>query len=134
MKKYLALILALAMVFALAACGSAKPEGGDAPDDAAATTIKIGASPTPHAVILEKAKEILAEQGITLDIVEFNDYVIPNTSLEEGELDANYFQHIAYLNSFNEEHGTHLVTVAGIHVEPMGIYGGKQSDLSPIEG
>ena len=139
MKKYLAIVLALALVLALAACG-AKTEEPAAPADPAdpaapaeAVTIKIGASPTPHAVILEKAKELLAEQGITLDIVEFNDYVIPNTSLEEGELDANYFQHIAYLNSFNEEHGTHLVNAGAIHYEPFAIYPGKTASLDAIE-
>ena len=77
---------------------------------------------------------VLADKGITLDIQEYDDYVIPNTIVEDGQCDTNYFQHQPYLDNFNEEKGTHLVSVAGIHVEPMGIYGGKQSDLSPIEG
>ena len=79
-------------------------------------------------------KEILAAKGITLDIQEYDDYVIPNTIVEDGQCDTNYFQHQPYLDNFNEEKGTHLVTVAGIHVEPMGIYGGKQDSLAPIEG
>ena len=97
-------------------------------------TITVAASPTPHAEILEVAKEILAAKGITLDIQEYDDYVIPNTIVEDGQCDTNYFQHQPYLDNFNEEKGTHLVTVAGIHVEPMGIYGGKQDSLAPIEG
>ena len=79
-------------------------------------------------------KDILAEKGITLDIQEYDDYIIPNNIVEDGQCDTNYFQHQPYLDDFNAEHGTHLVTVAGIHVEPMGIYGGKQDSLAPIEG
>ena len=82
--------------------------------------------------VLEVCKEILAAKGITLEIQEYDDYVIPNTVVEEGEADTNYFQHQPYLDNFNEEKGTHLVTVAGIHVEPMGIYGGKQTSLDAI--
>ena len=78
--------------------------------------------------------EWLAAKGITLDIQEYDDYVIPNQVVEDGQVDTNYFQHQPYLDDFNQEHGTHLVTVAGIHVEPMGIYGGKQDSLAPIEG
>ncbi len=88
-------------------------------------TIKVAASPTPHAEILEKAKEILAAKGITLQITTFPDYVIPNTAVESGEYDANYFQHAPYLNNFNTEKGTHIVSVGAIHVEPMGLYCGK---------
>ena len=95
-------------------------------------TVSIAATPAPHAEILEVAKEILAEKGITLKILEFTDYVQPNNVVDSGEVDANYFQHQPYLDNFNEEKGTHLVTVAGIHVEPMGIYGGKQDSLAPI--
>ena len=97
-------------------------------------TVSCAATPAPHCEILEICKEILAAKGITLDIQEYDDYVIPNTVVEDGQVDTNYFQHQPYLDDFNAEKGTHLVTVAGIHVEPMGIYGGKQSDLSPIEG
>lgn len=92
-------------------------------------TISVAASPTPHAEILAVAKEILAAKGITLDIQEFNDYVVPNTVVEDGTVDANYFQHVPYLNDFNAEHGTHIVSVAAPHVEPMGLYGGKQTTL-----
>lgn len=122
MKKIIALVLTLTLVLALAACGGSS-------DD---KTIKVGATPAPHAEILEIAKEILAEEGYTLEIVEFEDYVIPNTSLEEGELDANYFQHITYMNGFNEEHGTHLVNAGGIHYEPFGLYAGKCASLEEL--
>lgn len=97
-------------------------------------TVSCAATPAPHCEILEICKDILAQKGITLDIQEFDDYIQPNNVVEDGQIDTNYFQHQPYLDDFNQEHGTHLVTVAGIHVEPMGIYGGKQSDLSPIEG
>ena len=95
----------------------------------AGTTISVAASPTPHAEILAVAKEILAEKDITLDIKEFTDYVQPNNVVESGEIDANYFQHTPYLDDFNAENGTHIVSVATIHVEPLGIYGGKQTSL-----
>lgn len=95
-------------------------------------TIKIAASPTPHAEILEKAEEILSDHGYKLDVVEYEDYVQPNLAVESGEFDANYFQHVPYLDSFNEEQGTHLVNAGGIHYEPFGIYPGKKSDLADI--
>ncbi|MBR1709291.1 MAG: hypothetical protein IJ719_10745 [Clostridia bacterium] len=98
----------------------------------AGTTIKIAATPVPHAEVLEVAKAILAEKDITLDIQIFTDYVTPNTALESGDIDANYFAHIPYQDNFNEENGTHIVNVAGIHVEPMALYGGKQADLSAL--
>lgn len=114
----------------LAGCAGSGSNSGS--DD---KTITVAASPTPHAEILTNAvADQLKEQGYTLEVKEFTDYIQPNTVTEEGEVDANYFQHQPYLDNFNEEKGTHLVSVAGIHVEPMGIYGGKQSDLSPIEG
>ena len=97
-------------------------------------TVSCAATPAPHCEVLEVCKEILAAKGITLDIQEYDDYVIPNTIVEDGQCDTNYFQHQPYLDNFNEEKGTHLVTVAGIHVEPMGIYGGKQDSLAPIVG
>ena len=97
-------------------------------------TVSCAATPAPHCEILEICKEILAAKGITLDIQEYDDYVIPNTIVEDGQCDTNYFQHQPYLDDFNAEKGTHLVTVAGIHVEPMGIYGGKQDSLAPIVG
>ena len=97
-------------------------------------TVSCAATPAPHCEVLEVCKDILAAKGITLDIQEYDDYIIPNNVVEDGTVDTNYFQHQPYLDDFNAEHGTHLVTVAGIHVEPMGIYGGKQDSLAPIEG
>ena len=95
-------------------------------------TISVAASPTPHAEILEVVKTILAEKNITLDIQVYNDYVVPNTVVEDGTVDANYFQHTPYLDDFNAENGTHIVSVAAIHVEPMGLYGGKQTTLDAL--
>ncbi len=95
-------------------------------------TIKIAASATPHAEILEKAAPILEENGYKLEVVEFDDYVQPNLVVESGEFDANYFQHIPYLDSFNEEQGTHLVNAGGIHYEPFGIYPGKKKSLDEV--
>ena len=95
-------------------------------------TITVAASPTPHMEILEVAKEILAKKGVTLDIREFTDYVQPNNVVESGEIDANYFQHKPYLDDFNKKNGTHIVSIASIHVEPMGLYGGKQTTLDAL--
>ena len=141
MKKLISAALAGALALSLAACGStasvsesaaasASSEAASTAEtgsDLAGTTIKVAASPTPHAEILNVAKDLLAEQGITLDIVEFSDYVQPNMVTESGEVDANYFQHQPYLDSFNEENGTSLVSVGAIHYEPLGIYPGKNS-------
>ena len=99
----------------------------------AGTTISVAASPAPHAEILAVAKEILAEKDITLEIVEFTDYVQPNNVVESGEIDANYFQHIPYLDDFNAQNGTHLVTVCTVHVEPMAVFGGKQASLDAVK-
>ena len=96
------------------------------------TTITVAASPAPHKEILDVAKEILAAKGVTLDIKEFTDYVQPNNVVENGEIDANYFQHTPYLDDFNRENGTHIVSTAVIHVEPMGLYGGKQTTLDAL--
>ena len=96
-------------------------------------TITVAASPTPHAEILEVAKEILAAKGITLDIQVYNDYVVPNTVVDDGTLDANYFQHLPYLEDFNAENNTHIVSVSAIHVEPMGLYGGLQTSLDALK-
>ena len=95
-------------------------------------TITIAASPTPHAEILEVAKEILAARDITLDIKSYNDYVVPNTVVDDGTVDANYFQHLPYLEDFNAQNGTHIASIAAIHVEPMGLYGGKQTTLDAL--
>ncbi len=97
------------------------------------STVTVAASPTPHAEILAVAKEILAEKNITLKIEEFTDYVQPNNVVESGEVDANYFQHYPYLEDFNKENGTHIVSVSTVHVEPLGIYGGKQTSLDAIK-
>ena len=123
MKRRIAtLALTALLVLGLTACGGKKQN----------TTIKVGATPAPHAAILEVAKELLAKDGYTLDIVEYDDYITPNTSLEDGSLDANYFQHITYMNEFNAENGTHMVSAAGIHYEPFGLYAGKTASLSDL--
>ena len=120
MKKFAVIVLALVLALS---CTSAF----------AATKIRVGATPAPHAEILEVAKNILAEQDIELEIVEFNDYIMPNNAVESGELDANYFQHLLYLNDFNEQNGTHLVSVASVHYEPFGIYAGKCASLDELQ-
>ena len=99
----------------------------------AGQTITVAASPTPHAEILEVVKKILAEKNITLDIKEFTDYVQPNNVVDSGEVDANYFQHLPYLEDFNAQNGTKVVSVGAVHVEPMGLYGGKQTSLDAIK-
>lgn len=115
-----------------AASSSSASAGGSA--GAAQTTLRVAATPTPHAEILNEAvKPLLAEKGIDLEVVEFNDYVLPNTSTEEGEVDANYFQHVAYLDQFNEENGTHLVEVVPVHYEPFGLYAGKTKSLDELQ-
>jgi D-methionine transport system substrate-binding protein len=123
MKRFIALLLTLAVVAALfTGCGKAEDN----------KTIRVGASITPHAEILEIIKDDLAEKGYTLEIVEYNDYVIPNNATESGELLANYFQHEPYMLDFNAENGTHLVAVAYIHYEPFGIYPGKTKSLDEL--
>ena len=111
-------------------------DGYDASVDYAALSgkkISVAASPEPHAQILAVAKDILAAKNITLDIQEYTDYVVPNTVVEDGTVDANYFQHVPYLDDFNAQNNTHIVSVAAIHVEPMGIYGGKQTSLDAVK-
>ena len=117
---------ALLAVSSLAACG------GDAPEEDSAT-LTVAASPSPHAEILsEFAAPLLAEQGITLEVKEYTDYILPNQDTTSGEVDCNYFQHLNYLNNYNEENGTDLVSVGKIHFEPMGVFAGKSSDLAAI--
>lgn len=140
-KKLLALLLGLTLCLSLAACGGdsaadsgaadtgAAEEGGDSGET---VTLTVAASPTPHAVILEQCVPILAEQGIDLVINQYSDYVVPNTAVEDGDEDANYFQHLPYLEEFNETRGTHLVSVAGVHIEPMGIYAGRVESLEDL--
>ena len=155
MKKLISATLAASLALSLAACGSsvstdsvaasseaASTESTAASSEAAestaetselaGTTLKVAASPTPHAEILNVAKDILAEQGIDLEVIEFTEYVQPNLVTESGEVDANYFQHKPYLDGFNVEQGTHLVSVGPVHYEPFGIYPGKSSDLENI--
>ncbi|HJC54920.1 MAG TPA: MetQ/NlpA family ABC transporter substrate-binding protein [Candidatus Gemmiger stercoravium] len=151
-KKLISGLLAIAFTLSLAGCGTATSsaagsqaasgesaaftgDGFDPDIDYAAlagTTVRVGASPAPHAEILQVAKEILAQADITLDIVEFTDYIQPNTATESGDIDANYFQHQDYLNTFNAENGTHLVSVAQIHYEPLGIYPGKTASFEEL--
>ena len=155
MKKLISATLAASLALSLAACGSsastdsvaasseaASTESTAASSEAAestaetselaGTTLKVAASPTPHAEILNVAKEVLAEQGIDLQVVEFSDYVQPNLVTESGEVDANYFQHGPYLEDFNEKNNTHLVSVAAIHYEPLGLYPGKTKSLNDL--
>lgn len=158
-KRALALVCTLALSAALlTGCGSeqaaAQPEtqaaaevqdtqaaesvaeseaaSAEAAETEAKGTVTVAATPVPHAEILEEAKELMAAKGWTLEVVEFTDYIQPNEVVESGDIDANYFQHINYLNSYNEEKGTHLVNAGEIHYEPMGIYPGKESDLAAI--
>ena len=123
MKKIIAIALALVLALSLAACG------GNAADD---KTITVAASPTPHAEILKVAKDVLAKDGWTLEIKEYTDYVQPNNVVEDGEIDANYFQHVPYLSTFNTDNGTHLVSVAMVHYEPFGIYAGTKSAIADL--
>jgi D-methionine transport system substrate-binding protein len=121
MKKSLILISLLLSV-TLGACTSKD-----------AKVIRVGASPAPHAEILEVIKPLVEKAGYTLEIVEYTDYVFPNTNVEEGELDANYFQHVPYLNYFNEKNGTHIVSVLAVHFEPLGLYPGKTATVAEIQ-
>lgn len=129
-KLFAAVLVGALSVSMLAGCGSSK--GDSKKDSAENKTIKVAASATPHAEILEYAKTALKEKGYDLEITIFDDYVKPNEVVESGEFDANYFQHEPYLNSFNEEKGTHLVIAGKIHYEPFGIYPGTKKSLDDI--
>ena len=123
MKKLVSLVLAGVLACGLlAGCGGGNKE----------VTLKVGATPAPHAEVLEVVKEDLAKKGITLEIVEFNDYIQPNLAVESGELDANYFQHITYMNEFNVSDNTHLVTAVAVHYEPFGLYAGKTAAIADL--
>ena len=122
MKKVFAIVLCLALVLSLGACAKKAED----------KTITVAASPTPHAEILKVAGEVLAKDGWTLKVTEYPDYVVPNTVVEDGEMDANYFQHQPYLDTFNAEQKTHLVSVAQIHYEPFGIYPGTKSSIADL--
>lgn len=144
MKKLLSILLCAALVLGLAACGTAATDPTAAPESEAPATdaaetpsgelekIVVGASSTPHAEILEAVSGELEALGYELDIKIFDDYVMPNLALADGEIDANYFQHEPYLLNFNAENGTDLVSAAAIHYEPMGIYGGSKSSLDEL--
>lgn len=134
MKKITSLILALVLAFSLvslSACGgkATDDKNSDSADD---KVITVGASATPHAEILEQIKQALADEGYELKIVTYDDYVLPNQALADGTLDANYFQHKPYLDSFNAKNGTNLVSVGAIHYEPFGIYGNGVTDLKDL--
>ena len=122
MKKIIAIVLAIAAVFSFAACGKKAED----------KVIKVGASSTPHAEILEQVKEALKKDGYELEVVVYDDYVLPNQALAEGTLDANYFQHTPYLNSYNASNGTDLVSAALIHYEPFGLYGNGVDAVADI--
>lgn len=126
MKKKLVSLLSAAALTAVLLTGC----GGGSDDK----TITVAASATPHAEILEQAKPLLEAKGYTLEIKVFSDYVQPNNVVESGDFDANYFQHLPYMEQFNEEQGTHLVSAGGIHYEPFGLYPGKSSDLADMQG
>lgn len=124
--SFLACSIALSLAVGLSGCGAQKQ--GPVKEG----SIVVGASPSPHAQILEAVSEQLAQKGYQLEIKEFTDYIMPNTALEDEELDANFFQHQPYLTDFNEKNGTKLVSAAAIHFEPLGIYGGKTADLADL--
>ncbi|WP_325048935.1 MetQ/NlpA family ABC transporter substrate-binding protein [Peribacillus saganii] len=141
MKKLTGFILLLVLALALAACGTKKEEsgnGGTADNGSKENTSEetkkliVGASNVPHAVILEKAQPILEEKGVELEIVPFQDYILPNKNLDQGQLDANYFQHIPYLEAQKKEFGYDFVNAGGIHIEPIGIYSKKHKKLEDL--
>ncbi len=125
MKKLLA-------VFAVAVVSCAFVFAGGSSESADSSVLRVGASPEPHGTLLNLVVDNLAEEGITLEIVEFTDYIMPNEALESGEIDANYFQHLPYLESFNVEHGYNLVSAGGIHIEPMALYSTKHASIEDI--
>ena len=139
MKKTSYIIVAMMLMFALAACGQDKNAEGNTNGAEAGTessgevTLKVGASPVPHAKLLEVVKPMLKEQGVNLEIIEFNDYVQPNTQLYEKQIDANFFQHMPYLEQFNKDKGYDLVSVAGIHIEPFGAYSKKITKIEELK-
>ncbi|MDS1029000.1 MetQ/NlpA family ABC transporter substrate-binding protein [Bacillota bacterium LX-D] len=133
MKKALAIVLVLGLTIGLlAGCGAQKENAGEGQTKSTGKLV-IGATPVPHAEILEKAKEMLAKKNIELDIKVFTDYVTPNTALAEKSLDANYFQHLPYLEDFNKQNNTDLVSTAAIHYEPMGLYSKKIKALTELK-
>ncbi|MCM3180701.1 MetQ/NlpA family ABC transporter substrate-binding protein [Cytobacillus horneckiae] len=133
MKKWLSTLLIVAVALVIAACGTSnEDEGGSGEGSEGTKTLKIGASNVPHAEILTEAKPLLEEKGIELDITTFQDYIVPNQALESEDIDANYFQHIPYLESQKEEHGYDFVNAGGIHIEPIGVYSEKYDSLDDL--
>ena len=138
-RRLLTVLLAGVLAAALTGCGGSDKGGdsgsdsGSGSEDSGSKSVKVAASATPHAEILEEAKGLLEAEGYELEVTVFNDYVQPNEVVESGDFDANYFQHIPYLESFNEEKGTHLVNAGGIHYEPFGIYPGTKKSLDELE-
>ena len=130
--KLVAAAATLTLTLSLAGCGSSSQANGSTVSASGNTVIKVGANITPHAEILEQAAPILAEKGITREIVKIEDSVTPTTGVIEGSLDANYFQHVPYLDQFNSENGSDLVSIGAIHYEPFGIYAGKTTDLAAL--
>ena len=133
-KKIIALAAAAALTLSLAACSgnNSSSTADNSSSDASSTVIRVGASPSPHAEILEFAKDQLAARGYELEIVEFTDYVMPNVALYEGDLDANFFQHTPYLDNYNEQNGTDLVSACKVHFEPMGLYSETLTSVSDV--
>lgn len=153
MKKIIATLLLASLtlgVVGLTGCGASGGATNESTENVADTSdtateettdtateklevLKVGASITPHAEILAQVKDVLAQEGYDLQVVEYNDYVLPNTALEDGDLDANFFQHQPYLDDFNAENGTHLVSVAAVHFEPFGLYAGKTDSIANLK-
>ena len=133
-KKIIALAAAAALTLSLAACSgnNSSSTADNSSSDASSTVIRVGASPSPHAEILEFAKDQLAAKGYELEIVEFTDYVMPNVALYEGDLDANFFQHTPYLDNYNEQNSTDLVSACKVHFEPMGLYSEILTSVSDV--
>ncbi len=133
-KKIIALAAAAALTLSLAACSgnNSSSTADNSSSDASSTVIRVGASPSPHAEILEFAKDQLAAKGYELEIVEFTDYVMPNVALYEGDLDANFFQHTPYLDNYNEQNSTDLVSACKVHFEPMGLYSETLTSVSDV--
>lgn len=129
MKKILSILLSVALISTLSGCGAAKTGAVETEKK----VIKVGASPVPHKEILEVVKPLVEKDGYTLDIVEFTDYVTPNTALAEGQIDANFFQHVPYLESFSTEKKLELGYTVKVHIEPMGLYSSKYKSLSEIK-
>ncbi|NIK12202.1 MetQ/NlpA family ABC transporter substrate-binding protein [Alkalibacillus almallahensis] len=133
MKKGILFVTSLLLVAVLAACGTGEAEGGGSGDSDGPVELTVGATPVPHTEVLEEAKPLLEEKGIELTIETFQDYILPNEALADGTLDANYFQHIPYLEDQKEQAGYDFVNLGGIHIEPMGIYSKNIDDISNVE-